>query len=267
MKQLIDFDAQFNEYMESWAEELLKKGKTAEEIEELIPEAYLKWANEASQYFDELEGYELVEMLGAYLDEEMTVPNILTDKIIAEPSCERAVYELFMEERPENDRVLLMNILADMGSLLPIQENINILCDSESEMLAEAAAESLKYAGKETQEELLRVYEDEKDVEVLEKLLYVLVYSEPRVEGLADKLIDIMKVTESRAIIAGMMAFYGDDKCLPILKIAEASEGIDYIDYVEICDAIESLGGETTREREFDGDEYYEMMHNGGLDE
>ena len=38
MKQLIDFDRQFNEYMDNWAEELLKQGKKPEEIEELIPQ-------------------------------------------------------------------------------------------------------------------------------------------------------------------------------------------------------------------------------------
>lgn len=265
MKQLIDFDNQFNEYMEQWADDLLKKGKKAEEIEELIPEAYKKWAEEASKYFDDVETSELVKMLGAYLDEEINVPDILLDKIISQKSCEKDVYELFLQERSDNDRILLMNVLADMDSKLPISENINILLSSENEELAQAAAEALKYSG--AQEEILRVYEEEYDIDTREKLMYVLVYSEPRVEGLAHKLTDLMNVSQNRGIIAGMMAFYGDDKCLPILRLAEKSEEISYIDYIEICDAIESLGGVTKREREFDGDEYYEMMHNGGFEE
>jgi hypothetical protein len=267
MKQLIDFDAQFNEYMDSWADALLKKGKKAEEIEEMIPEAYQKWAEKAIAYFEDMDADELVQMLGAYLDEEINVPDILLDKITEDSACEKGVYQLFVEDRSDNERVMLMNVLADMGSLLPIQENINILCMSESELLAEAAAESLKYAGVEAQNELLRIYDEEYDLDTREKLIYVLVYSEPKVAGLADKLIALMNETEKRGSIAGMMAFYGDDKCLPILKIAEQAEDISYIDYVEICDAIESLGGETDRKREFDGDEYYEMIHNGGLDE
>lgn len=265
MKQLIDFDNQFNEYMEQWADELLKKGKKAEEIEELIPETYRKWAEEASKYFDGVESEELVKMLGAYLDEEINVPDVLLDKIVSQKECEKAVFELFLQERSDNDRILLMNVLADMDSKLPINENINILLNSENEELAQAAAEALKYSG--AQEEILRVYDEEYDIDTREKLIYVLVYSEPRVEGLAHKLSELMNVSQNRGIIAGMMAFYGDDKCLPILRIAEKSEGISYIDYVEICDAIESLGGETKREREFDGDEYYEMMHNGGFEE
>ena len=264
MKELIDFDNQFNEYMDSWADELLKKGKKAEEIEELIPEAYRKWAEEASKYFDDVNDAELVRMLGAYLDEEITVPDILVDKIIENTSLEKGVYDLFMEERTDADRILLMNILADMGSKLPVNENINILINSENEELAQAAAEALKYSG--AQDEILRVYDEEYDIDTKEKLIYVLVYSEPKVPGLAHKLTELMNVSSNRGIIAGMMAFYGDDSCLPILRIAEKSEDITYIDYVEIRDAIESLGGETKREREFDGDEYYEMMHNGGFE-
>ena len=264
MKELIDFDNQFNEYMDSWADELLKKGKKPEEIEELIPEAYRKWADEARRYFDGMDSSELVKMLGAYLDEEINVPDILLDKIIEDSACEKGVFDLYREERSDNDRMLLMNILADMNSKLPVNENINILLNSENEELAQAAAEALKYSG--AQEEILRVYDEEYDVDTREKLIYVLVYSQPRVEGLAHKLTELMNVSANRGIIAGMMAFYGDDSCLPILRIAEKSEDITYIDYVEICDAIESLGGETKREREFDGDEYYEMMHNGGFE-
>ena len=36
MKQLIDFDAQFNEYMDEWADKLLKQGKKAEAIAESL---------------------------------------------------------------------------------------------------------------------------------------------------------------------------------------------------------------------------------------
>ena len=51
MKQLIDFDAQFNQYMDDWADALLKKGKKPEEIEEMIPDAYQNWAKQAREYF------------------------------------------------------------------------------------------------------------------------------------------------------------------------------------------------------------------------
>ncbi len=267
MKELIDFDSQFNEYMDSWADELLKQGKKPEEIEALIPEAYEKWASDAKKYFENVDSAELVKMLGAYLDEEITPPDILIEEIVGNQACEQGVFELFMQERPNQDKTLLMNVLSDMQSSLPVQEYISILCSVENEELADAAAEALKYAGKDAIGQVLSIYDEEKDITVKEKLMYVLVYSEPKTENLASRLIELMKQSGNRAFIAGMMGFYGDESCIDVLKLAEEAKDISYIDYVEICDAIESLGGETKRDREFDGDDYYEMMHSGGFDQ
>ncbi len=267
MKQLIDFDEQFNEYMDAWAEKLLSDGKKPEEIESLIPQAYEDWSKEASKYFDGLPSDELCQMLSAYLDEEISVPDVLIEKIVSDKDCEKGVYNLFTQERSDNDKIMLMNILVDMNSALPINDYISMLCYDENADLADAAAEALKYASGVATEKVLEIYEEERDTETKEKLMYVLVYTEPKVEGLGSKLIALMNETENKALIAGMMAFYGDDSCLNALKNAENAEGINYIDYVEICDAIEALGGETDRKREFDGDEYYEMIHSGGLDQ
>ncbi len=264
MKKLIDFDEQFNDYMQECADKLLNEGKKPEEIESLIPDMYEKWASEASTYFDGTDPEELVEMLGAYMDEEIGVPDILTDKISGMPDCETGVYELFMQDRSEEDKILLMSIMSDMGSEKPIDEYIRIVLRDEACELTEAATEALKYAG--VQDKILAAYEEEYDTAVKEKLMYVLVYGEPACEGLAQKLSELLDETSAKAVVAGMIAYYGDAECLPALKRAEYSDAIDYIDYVEICDAIESLGGETKREREFNGDEYYEMVNNGGLE-
>ena len=45
---------------------------------------------------------------------------------------------------------------------------------------------------------------------------------------------------------------------MPMLELQE----LNYLDYLEIRDAIEELGGEVKTEREFAGDEYYESMKN-----
>lgn len=52
MKELIDFDGQFNEYLEQWSEEMLKKGKKPEEIEAEMPRIYEEWAKDAQKYFE-----------------------------------------------------------------------------------------------------------------------------------------------------------------------------------------------------------------------
>lgn len=265
MKELIDFDGKFNEYLEQYAEKMLKEGKKAEEIESAIPKIYEKWAQEASKYFDGMESEELVRMLGAYMDEERDVPDILLEKISSDKDCEKSVYEMLKQERSENDKIVLMNILADIGSSLPAQEYIRMICSMDDEDMGDAAAEALRYMP-EVWDEVLTAYDESDDVAVKEKLMYVLVYSSEKRDGLAQRLNELMEITGRKAVTAGLMSYYGDDKCLVALKKAEDDENIDYIDYVEICDAVEALGGETSRQREFNGDEYYEMVQNGGLE-
>lgn len=267
MKELIDFDRQFNEYMDAWAEELLKQGKKPEEIEELIPQTYTDWMEKASAYFAQVEESELIAMLGAYLDEEISVPDALSERVISLPGSERAIYAMFQQEdRPDSDRIFLMNLLSDMDSLLPVQNYIGLICKNENPELADAAAEALKYMGAEASAAVLEAYEEEQTTDARERLMYVLVYCKPAPEKLGEKLNQLMKQSKNKALIAGFMAAYGDDCCLESLHLAENAPDISYIDYVEICDAIEALGGETARDREFDGDEYYEMIHNGGLE-
>lgn len=264
MKQLIDFDAQFIEYMDTWADQLLAQGKKAEEIEELIPEEYEKWASEASKYFDDVSQDELIKMLGAYMDEEITPPDFLIDKIMLCDKSEEKLVQMLKQERSTEDKILLMNILS--SSEKPVDEYIRIILTGEDEELVEAATEALKYIPSQKLGAVLEALKETNDIDLKERFVYILVYAFPKTEGLAEVLINLIQASSNTAVIAGMMASYGDTKCLDILKKFEQAEGISYIDYVEICDAIEQLGGETTREREFDGDDYYEMMHSGGLE-
>ncbi len=264
MKELIDFDAQFVAHIDTWADELLSQGKKAEEIEELIPEEYERWANEASKYFDDVEQDELIKMLGAYMDEEITPPDFLIEKIMLSEESEDKLVEMLKQERSTEDKILLMNILS--SSEKPVQEYIRIIFSGEDEELVEAATEALKYIPSQKLSAVVEALNETNDIDLNERFVYILVYAQPKTEGLADVLIDLINTSTNTAVIAGMMASYGDVKCLDVLKKFEQAEGISYIDYVEICDAIEELGGETTREREFAGDDYYEMMHSGGLE-
>lgn len=65
---------------------------------------------------------------------------------------------------------------------------------------------------------------------------------------------------ERRALFASYLAKLGDERAIPMLKEAAQSPDINYLDYVEVVNAIEALGGERPPEREFSGDPYYESL-------
>ena len=65
---------------------------------------------------------------------------------------------------------------------------------------------------------------------------------------------------ERRALFASYLAKLGDERAISMLKEAAQSPDINYLDYVEVVNAIETLGGERPPEREFSGDPYYESL-------
>ena len=65
---------------------------------------------------------------------------------------------------------------------------------------------------------------------------------------------------DRRALFASYLAKFGDDRAIPMLTQAARDSDVNYLDYVEIVNAIETLGGERPPEREFAGDPYYESL-------
>ena len=64
---------------------------------------------------------------------------------------------------------------------------------------------------------------------------------------------------ERRALFAGYLAKLGDDRALPDLMAAAEEEKVPYLTFIEIRNAIETLGG-TCPERNYDDDPEYEAL-------
>ena len=62
------------------------------------------------------------------------------------------------------------------------------------------------------------------------------------------------------SLYASLLGKLGDERALDALNRALDREEINYLDYIEIRDAIEALGGECAHERDFNGDPYYETL-------
>ncbi len=59
---------------------------------------------------------------------------------------------------------------------------------------------------------------------------------------------------------ASYLAAYGDERALPVLLEAIESDAINFLEFQELKYAIEALGGEYTRERDFSEDAYYKEI-------
>ena len=59
---------------------------------------------------------------------------------------------------------------------------------------------------------------------------------------------------------ASYLAAYGDERALPVLLDYIDRDDINYLEYQELKYAIEALGGEYTRPRDFSEDAYYQEI-------
>ena len=62
-------------------------------------------------------------------------------------------------------------------------------------------------------------------------------------------------------MFASLLGKLGDPRAIDALRMVMGMEDINYLDYLEIANAIEMLGGEAgDRDRDFSGDPYYESL-------
>ena len=63
---------------------------------------------------------------------------------------------------------------------------------------------------------------------------------------------------------ASYLAAYGDVRALPYLLDRIDGEEINFVEYQELKFAIEALGGEYTKERDFSDDPYFKLVYPNG---
>ena len=82
-----------------------------------------------------------------------------------------------------------------------------------------------------------------------------------RDERIFDILIgEFRRDDENVPMHASYLAAYGDERALPYLLDKIDGEGVTFIEFQELKYAIEALGGEYTKERDFSNDPYYEII-------
>ena len=65
---------------------------------------------------------------------------------------------------------------------------------------------------------------------------------------------------EKTALFASLLGKLGAPRAIPALQQALDAPGIHYLDYLELRNAGEALGGDVRCERDFSGDPYYESL-------
>lgn len=267
--KLIDFDARFNDALTLWIERNARRFKRPEDMEDAAPEFYLEWLSTPADwlggrapgaYFDSThDAGELTALLRAYVAGGVSVPDPLLNRL-EELGEEAPLLALMRDEgAPCEARMHAVELLRQLDSRAPMVDYIRWQVERNADDdLLDNALESLRRMGEAVRRPACVAFAAA-DEAGREALMDVLADFPPDEETLAFALSQFKNRPEKRALYAGYLGKLGDDRALEPLMDAAESGDVSYVDFIEIRNAIERLGGEAPL-RDFDDDPTYRAV-------
>ena len=269
----INFDRAFERYMADWIKENSEKYKDdMDVIEDMMPDVYLEFLKKPADfldgvapqdYFEQFDNADmLVKWLCDYIAQGVPVPDLLLERVTAlgNPAEKSLLALVARDDLPEETQMTAISLLREMESKAPMQRYIDYIASLEEPSdKGDLCAEALMSMGESVVEPILATLSGAGQTG--RDIFADVLSNYPGDERIYELMIErFVTRDERRALFASYLAKLGDERAIPMLKEAAQSPDINYLDYVEVVNAIEALGGERPPEREFSGDPYYESL-------
>ncbi len=264
---MIDSDKLFEKYLKSWLER--HKGEyTADETEEMIPELYEKWVTTPSA---ETDGVTPEEYFARITDPDALIAefiktnrgddnpcSLLLDRIAEVPGCAAGLKKIVEENGDPKTVIAAMDILDETGADQPLKFYTELLTDDTAdEGVVEKAAEILKENAGAVKEELFAAIA--KATPAQKQIIADVLVGTDRDDRTFGLLKELFLAKENVPFIAGLLGKYGDDRAAAFLY--PALDDSNYLEFMEIRNAIEQLGGVVDDTyRDFTDDPYYKAI-------
>ena len=269
----INFDRAFERYMAEWIKENSEKYKDdMDVIEDMMPDVYLEFLKKPADfldgvapqdYFEQFDNADmLVNWLCDYIAQGVPMPDLLLERVTAlgNPAEKSLLALVARDDLPEETQMTAISLLREMESKAPMQRYIDYIASLEEPSdKGDLCAEALMSMGESVVEPILATLSSAGQTG--RDIFADVLSNYPGDERIYELMIErFVTRDERRALFASYLAKLGDERAIPMLKEAAQSPDINYLDYVEVVNAIEALGGERPPEREFSGDPYYESL-------
>ena len=276
MFECINFDEHLADFVSTYMQEHQGDYRNYDAMEADMPAIYMRFLNQPAAWLDGLtpgsyftqfeDPKDLVDWMIAYDKNGVPVPDLLLEQIenVGRP-CEKRLLALLKDPEMSSElKMTAVGVLRTMESTQPRMLYIDwqINRDEEDE-LADNALESLAEMGKSVVQPMLDALNRATQAGK-EAMLDVLCRypGNEKVFQLTQRM--FREHPEKRALFADYLGKLGDERALKDLMAAAQEPDLSYIDYLEIRNSIERLGG-TAPERTFDGDPSFEALH--GMDQ
>ena len=269
----INFDRAFERYMAEWIKKNSEKYKDdMDVIEDMMPDVYLEFLKKPADfldgvapqdYFEQFDNADmLVSWLCDYIAQGVPVPDLLLERVTAlgDPAEKSLLALVARDDLPEETQMTAISLLREMESKAPMQRYVDYIASLEEPSdKGDLCAEALMSMGESVVEPILATLSGAGQTG--RDIFADVLSNYPGDERIYELMIErFVTRDERRALFASYLAKLGDERAIPMLKEAAQSPDINYLDYVEVVNAIEALGGERPPEREFSGDPYYESL-------
>lgn len=269
----INFDRAFERYMAEWIKENSEKYKDdMDVIEDMMPDVYLEFLKKPADfldgvapqdYFEQFDNADmLVNWLCDYIAQGVPVPDLLLERVTAlgNPAEKSLLALVARDDLPEETQMTAISLLREMESKAPMQRYIDYIASLEEPSdKGDLCTEALMSMGESVVEPILATLSGAGQTG--RDIFADVLSNYPGDERIYELMIErFVTRDERRALFSSYLAKLGDERAIPMLKEAAQSPDINYLDYVEVVNAIEALGGERPPEREFSGDPYYESL-------
>lgn len=267
MIKVIDVDSLFDKYIEGYVYSNIGKVKP-EEIENKIPELYVKFGDEKlkeldgktpNSYYRDFCAKDLIECLKAHLEQGVSVSDFLCEAITENPDNENSLIDALSVDNSEEFTLYVMNMLGEMNSQKASSRYLEFIEWDYSDTVRELATELLCPIAETVKEKLLALY---KEVDGQKRDCVTEILANCKND---DRVFDILvaefaKHQKQVPLYANYLAKYGDERALPFLLASIENEKISYADFEELRFAIEALGGEYNKERDFSSDKSFKKI-------
>lgn len=258
--KLYDFDGMFDEKLSDYISKNSKK-YTEEEWEDVIPRLYQKFGDTKikslgktpREFYAAMSDTDIIHCLKAHIREDVPVSEFLCTEIESRKLTDEL---LPMLDGASSERECAMRMIGADDKA--IKKYLDILVATDDDDLKNRCADLIMEKADLVIKDVLEYYEKGIEREYMCEILSRSVVRD-------DKILDIL-IKEFRSDIenipmhASYLAAYGDERALPYLLDRIDEEGISFLEYRELKFAIEALGGEYEKERDFSSDPYYQLI-------
>ena len=261
--KLIDFDEIFNIKMAKMIEKHASE-HSEDEWENIIAEMYVDFGDRAIKeigttprlYFKNMTDSQLVETLKEYILQQISVPDFLCEEL-EKRDCSSALINLLYESDEQLVQYAINLLDAEPKAA---KRYVEMLKEEQyDEHIKDSLADMLKPNADLVKDEILILAKDESTKPYALEII-------SRLKQKDDKAYSCLLNAfygaddEDLPLICSYLATYGDERALPILLGTIEREDISFVLFQELKFAIEALGGEYCKERDFSDDPNYQKI-------